>query len=323
MSITITVAGKTFLTSGVSIGHEMVVTDVTNPTSTPAGVLLADGSHNPILYEQLLVTEVVSETSLKFDAYSNGTALGLTDANLNLASTEHFTFSIVQHLSTDQQVDHLVAIASSYDSERVLMIWPPEAEWDQNGTVVNGSTMAAICSAAMSVYPAQQGFTNLSFSGPYNLHYSNTYFTPAQLNRLSAAGFFVLVQDTPGAEVYCRHQKTTSQSAEIARQEFSITKGSDKVGLDLYNTVKPYIGKYNITQDLLTAVNEVIGNYLFKAKSTKAPFCGSLIIDYSNLSLRANLDGENTDLPKDTIEISVTIEMGYPANYIDILLYVQ
>ena len=322
MAITITVAGKTFLTAGVKIGHELVVTAVNNPTGHNVGVLLMDGSHNPLLYEELLITEVVSETSFKFDAYLNGTALSITDANMDLASTETFTFNIVSHLSKDEQINRLVGIGTGFDSERVILVWPPEAEWDSAGTLVDGSTMAAIVAGAKSVYPAQQGFTNLKFNGPYNLHYSNNHFTPDQLDKLSDAGFFILIQDTPGAEVYCRHQKTTSASGNIALQEFSITTAKDKLSLDLYSIVKPYIGKYNITQDLLTAIQQVLEQYLYKAKSQKAPFCGGLILGYTPPALRANLEGQNLDLPKGKIEISLQAEFGYPANYIDILLYV-
>ena len=91
----------------------------------------------------------------------------------------------------------------------------------------------------------------------------------------------------------------------------------------MYAVVKPYIGKFNITPDLLTQLDDVTNQYLYNAKSQKAAYCGALIIGSSNKTIRANLNGENLDLIPGTIEISLTIEVGYPANYIDVKVYVQ
>lgn len=318
MSISLTISGKTFLTNGVKVGDELVV------TSTPGGAaLLTSGSPAvAVSYDNLYIVEVTSETSIKFDAFLNGVALGMSSTNLNLTSGQSFNFDIVHNLSKNEQVEMIANTASSYGSKRVLYVWPPEADWDGNGTIVNGSAIAAATAAAISAYPAQQSFTNLGFAGPNTLKYSNTYFTPSQLNTLSEAGVFVLVQDSPGAEIYARHQKTTS-TASIQEQEFSITKAVDKLSLDLSSLVKPFIGKYNISQDLLTQLDDVLKQYLFNAKNNKAPYCGSLILDYSNLIIRANLAGSNQDLAPGTVEIALTVEVGYPANYINVKLYVQ
>lgn len=323
MSITLSITGKTFLTDNVKIADEMVVKAINNPAATGqlAGKLLKNGS-SPLVYDKLLITEVVNETSIKFDAYLNGAALNIVDANLNLVATESFTFDIVHHYTKDEQADLIANTAKSFGSKRVLYIWPPEAEWDENGTIVDGSALAAAVASAMSAYPAQQSFTNLGFSGPYKLKYSNDYFTPAQLNKLSENGVFVLVQDAPGAQIYARHQKTTS-TVSIQEQEFSITKAVDKLSLDLYDLVKPFIGKFNITQDLLTQLDDVLNQYLFDAKSKKAPYCGSLIINYDQIAIRANLEGQNLDLPPGTIEISVNVEVGYPANFINVKVFVR
>jgi hypothetical protein len=62
---------------------------------------------------------------------------------------------------------------------------------------------------------------------------------------------------------------------------------------------------------------------MYSAQSNKSAYCGALIISYATPTLRANLDGANTDLTVGTIEISVTVEIGYPANFVNILLYVN
>lgn len=329
--ITLTGAtGADFLTNGVKIADEVVVTAINGTSPSTSNYLLINGT-TPLLpgvdYDNLLVTEIVSEASLSFDAYKNGVALGMVNSNLTIVDdgSGDFSYNIVHNYTKDEQVTNICAIASSYASKRTLLVWPPKADWlDADGNIVTleGSENAAAVAAAMSNYPAQQSFTNLPFAGPHKLYYSNTYFTPAQLNRLSDAGVFVLVQDAVGANVYARHQKTTS-TVSIQEQEFSITKAVDKLSLDMFSIVKPFIGKYNITPELLTQLDDITETYLFNAKSQKAAYCGSLIIGYTNKKIRANLQGQNTDLTVGTIEIAVTVEVGYPANYIDIKIYVQ
>jgi hypothetical protein len=332
------IVGTGFLTAGVKIGDTVATISVTNTayTTTNSGNPLVSGKLLSVgatpnaavfAYDSILVSEVTSETSLKAIPYVNGVAI--TDSsqspqyNLALATGDTFTYQVIHYLTKDEQVTSIAATASSYASKRVLYIWPPEAYWDSALTeTVNGSALAACTAAAMATYPAQQSFTNLGFGGPYKLLYSNTYFTPTQLNKLSENGVFVLVQDTPGGNIYSRHQKTTS-TVSIQEQEFSITKAVDKLSLDLYSSTKPYIGKYNINQDLLTQIASVLDLYMYSAQSNKSAYCGALIISYATPTLRANLDGANTDLTVGTIEISVTVEIGYPANFINILLYVN
>ena len=327
----ITLSGATgadFLTNGVRIGDELVPTLIKGNAPSISNYLLKSGS-NPLLpginYDNILITSILGETSITIDAYLNGTALGLTSTNFNLTAGDSFSYNVVHNYTKDEMITNLVGIATGYSSKRTLLIWPPEAEWfDSNGNLItlDGTALTSAVAGGMSNYPAQQSFTNLPIAGPHKLHYSNTFFTPSQLNRLSDAGFFVLVQDTPGAQVYCRHQKTTS-NASIQEQEFSITKTVDKLSLDVKTLVKPFIGKYNITQDLLTQLDDVTEQYLFNAKSQKAPYCGALIVNYSNKIIRANLEGQNLDLPVGTVEITFDIEVGYPANKIKVVISVQ
>jgi hypothetical protein len=323
MSILITVPGETFLTKGVRIGDTVKILTVNGSDVDSTHYLLKSGS-NQLDYDALLVSEVVSETSFNMEAYKNGVTLDIDATMLNLASKQSFTFDIIHNLSKDEQVDQICAIAQGYANKRVVLVWPPKADYIINSkkVTVDGSALAAALAAAKSIYPAQQSMTNMPFAGPYQLYYSNNYFTPTQLNRLSDAGVLVLVQDAVGADIYARHQKTTS-NVSIQEQEMSITNAIDKISIDIAAIGKPFIGKFNITQDLLTQLQDVFNTYLFNAQSHKSPYCGSLILSYTAPVLRANLDGQNTDLPPGRLQVSLTVEIGYPANYIDILVYIQ
>lgn len=315
MSILITTSyGENLVEAGVIIGDKVIASlDAWLVKDTKTLTLGID-------YSEIYVTAVATD-SVSIEAYINNTPVGI-DNRIHPVSV---SLDFVRELSKDAQVDVLTSLAKSYNNKRVVLVWPPKADWtiDGDNTIsLDGTALAAVTAAAKSAYPAHQSFTNLSFPGPQKLYYSNTYFTPSQLNKLSDAGLFVLVQDAVGGEIYARHQKTTSTTS-IQEQELSITNAVDKVSIDLYSTVKPFIGKYNVTQDLLTQLQDVIKEYLYAAKSKKSAYCGSLIINSKNLVIRANLEGQNTDLTPGVVEISVTVEVGYPANYIDINILVN
>lgn len=313
MSIILT-ANKDFLSNGVKIGDKVIA---------PSGYL-KNMNNTPLEDFEIIVTNV-NEDSLIADVYKNGILLVVgTDYKVtNSAGT--YAFKAVRSMSKDQQVEHIAAIARSYASKRTLLIWPPKAEWldaDGNTLELDGTALAAAVASAMSAYPAQQSFTNLPFTGPHKLLYSNKYFTPAQLNVLSEAGVFVITQEAEGGNVVCRHQKTTS-TASIQEAEASITKAVDKLSIDLKALFQPFIGRYNITPELLTGLREVAEQYLFNAQNIKAQYCGSLILGYKNLVFRANLNGENQDLTPGTVAVSLEVEVGYPANYIPVTVFVR
>jgi len=329
MAITIsgidTTNNSGLLDVGVRPGDEVVVLTVSGNSTPNLFTGLAPGTD----YDNILVTQIVSNSSFMMDAYLNGTPLGLTVSNLAITGsvdpTDAFTYNIVHNYTKPEQVALISAIAESYASRRIVCVWPPLADWsDGNGGTIqlDGSALCAALAGAVSAYPAQQSFTNLPFAGPKKLYYSNDYFTPDQLKELSAAGVFVLMQDTVGGQVYSRHQVTTDMTS-IETQEFSVTKAVDQIANDLYDAVKPKIGKFNITPNLLTQLNEDLDHYCFAAQNASKPYCGPLMLSSKNLTIAANLNGQNTDIIKGRIRVSLNCEVGYPANNIDITVNVD
>lgn len=326
--ISLTYNNATFIADGVVIGDNVVFKTQT-PSTTKIFKINADGYSTYTLAELLeidgldiKVSDVISATNIHVKGYLNGVDV------LEFVTTTHpqvtLTYDIMHNLSKDEQVDILCDLAKSYSSKRVVLVWPDKADWyDENNQLVtlDGSSIAASVAGAMSAYPAQQSFTNLPFAGPYKLYHSNDYFTPSQIKKLCNAGIFVLTQSVDGGQVTCKWQRSTSTDS-VEEQELSITKAVDKFSLDMIDVVKPKIGKYTITQDLLTLITEAVENQAYASKTNKAAYCGPLILNYKNLAVRANLDGQNTDLPKATIEIAITVEVGYPANFINLLIYV-
>jgi len=300
----------------------------------PANLLMYPGMQST---GELRITQIISDRVFIMEGYkADGTV-----ANISKNTTIKFpldnphsgalswgasiSYQIVHALSKDDQVAEVAAVAQAFDSKRVNLIWPDKGVIiDDDGAQqeVDGTFLCACFAGAKSAYPAQQSFTNLGFPGPYKLVHSNDYLTKLQMDDLSAAGVNVVVQDADGAQVYSRHQRTTSVSI-FENSELSIVTAVDKVSLDLIETLKPFIGKYNITDDFLNFVHDASEQYLFSAKSQKAPMCGSLIIDGKVIGVRANLHGQNQDLSPGVVELTIGCEFPKPANYINIKLLIS
>lgn len=323
MAITLTLTTNdqggpvTFISSGVKIGDEVLM------TGAPSNMFTQAIDPNDFM-GTFNVTGIASETSLTYDAFLNGVPQNLT---LNSGATSSTVdYKIVHNLTKDEQIAAIVAYAKNLQDKRVTLVWPPACYVTQAdavaGLVTDGTFLAACLASAKSAYPAQQGFTNLPIAGPYQLLYSNNYFNKTQLKALVDAGVFVFVQDAPGANIYALRQVTTDPSS-FENYELSCVTSEDKISADLISIIKPYIGKYNITQDYLTVLNDIANAYVYKAKSQKAPMCGALMLNGSVDSILANISGSNPAIPDGTVEVTVSAELGKPANWVKIKLLVS
>ena len=316
MSIDLALIGATFLEAGVRVGDEVLIGN--GPTNMFTGAY-PDPNTFPGKY---LVTSIQSDTDLTYDGFLNGTAL-----NLSINNIAHTTidYKIIHNNSKDEMIDAALAYATSVADRRLTLVWPPACiikNDDGSLTEVDGTFLASCLASAKSANPAQQGFTNFPFPGPYMLKYSNTYFNKTQLKRLAEGGYLVLVQDAPGANIYALHQRTTDTST-FANSELSCVTAEDKVSADLVAIFKPYVGPYNISQDYLSFLNSIGDQYFFRAKNEKSPKCGALILDGKIDSIRAQIGGQNLDVEQGAVEVTASVEIGKPANWIKIKLLVS
>lgn len=311
----------------VAIGDEVIAMAAgVDPIFVTKNALDVDVAFTGKLY----VTQVVSEQVFHTEGYNADGTVALIKLNTTIKAGATLdvgtvTYQIVHQLSRNDQVADVAAVATAFGSKRVNLVWPDAGiviDDQGNEQLVNGTFLCAALAGAKSAYPAQQSFTNLGFPGPYKLRHANDYFTKLQMDDLSAAGVNVVVQDADGAQVYSRYQRTTD-TAVFENSELSIVTAVDKVSLDLIETIKPFIGKYNITQNFLNLVSEMSTQYLFSAKSQQAPMCGSLIVDGKVEGVRAQLNGQNLDLAPGVIELTIGCEFPKPANYVNIKLLIS
>lgn len=120
--------------------------------------------------------------------------------------------------------------------------------------------------------------------------------------------------DAENAPVYCRHQLTTDVST-FDTSEISVVETVDEISMEVHDLVKPLIGVYNITDELLELIGRRLREYILTQKIRKYNRCGSKILNGDVLSIRAQLNGQNPDVPKGRVLVVMKVEVGRPFNY--------
>lgn len=152
-----------------------------------------------------------------------------------------------------------------------------------------------------------QSLTNVAGSGFAKTFGSQDIFSEANLNTMAEGGTWIMTQDSTYGPLYCRHQMSTDITS-VAKREMSVVKSIDYVSKFLRKILKPYIGKFNITNDFLDLLNSILyggGKFLVKL---------NVIRDLKILSVAQD------ELEQDVINVEVNVLPLYPVNYIKIKL---
>jgi hypothetical protein len=121
-------------------------------------------------------------------------------------------------------------------------------------------------------------------------------------------GTLIVMQDTAGGRVYIRHQVSTqAKGGNLNETELSITKNLDSISYFFAAQFAPYIGRYNITPQMLNVIRVVLSNGL--------NYLGSL----TNIGLLGpQIDLEETEIvsvaqhPTLTDHVVVTVNVALP-----------
>jgi hypothetical protein len=159
-----------------------------------------------------------------------------------------------------------------------------------------------------------QSFTNYSFTIPglSNIELNtNTYFRKAQLDEIGGGGVDIMIQDSNITQsIKSRHDLTTNMDA-VEYRERSIAKQADLSAKTIRNAVAPYVGKYNITPELirfLGSVCTVVSSKLVK---------DGIIQKMSIISIKQD------EVVVDKVNFLIEITVFVAGNYYDITLMVK
>jgi hypothetical protein len=199
---------------------------------------------------------------------------------------------------------------TGFQNRRMVMIQPDQVGVSVGGleTLVPGYYLTGAVAAMIGQQNPSQPFTNLPMVGFTRPVGSNDLFSENAMATAAAGGIYWIIQDVPGGPLVSRHQLTTDLTS-IKTRELSILKAVDYVAKLLRGQVKRFIGRNNITKQLLEAISLGISGAL-------ASVTGSVVAG-------AGLDSitQDPDAP-DTVRCEVSIIPFYPANYIKITIFV-
>lgn len=208
--------------------------------------------------------------------------------------------------------EELKEFANAYNTRRLTLVVPPKVEVPVEGNmkIVHGDILTNLIAGMDSFFDPQQPFTNLPMPGTINrVIGTNRFFNEEQLNDIAAGGNYIINQDTEGAAPYSRHQQTT-HTQFIEKNERSIIRVVDYSAKFMRSELQPYVGKYNVTENLLASMRTTIQGVIAELEDDGVIRSGRI------LDLR-----QNPDEPDGTI-VKWREEVLYPNNDIEVEIIV-
>lgn len=200
--------------------------------------------------------------------------------------------------------------ATGYQNRRLFIEMPEKVGLPFNGTelLVPGYYLCVADIARIAQLSPSQPFTNLPYNGFTRVVGSSDKFSENQMATAAAGGIWWVIQDTPGGALACRHQLSTDVST-LKTRELSITKSVDYLAKLIREQVKRYIGRNNITPQLLELLSLTLTSALQSA-------VGSVVQE-------ASLDKVEQDATNpDTVTVEISVIPFYPCNRIKITIKV-
>jgi hypothetical protein len=262
-----------------------------------------------------VVDAVMSETRLRVVNSGNNTpgtanelphgysrALVGTPPALEAISNGSIYYRVIRNLDKTEQVTEMVTVAQSYSSRRMVLTYP--SSLDIAGLVDGSLTRtdpdtpteaaaqpgyygACVVGGMTAGQPPQQGFTNFQVNGIDRIYYSNEYFNEEQLSDLSNGGVYVFAQDNPSALPYSIHELTTDVSS-LETGEYMITKDFDYIAWTCLDTMWPFIGTWNITNETLGFIRQALVQVVNNLKGLYVRKIGPPLLDATVTEVAVN-----------------------------------
>ena len=265
----------------------------------------------------LFATDAWGETTYVTDTVaeiSSNTVFYLT-TGLAAAVTVDNKIEIYHPLDTQEQADRVKAISEGYASKRMYHIFP--GDLGKYGTYVNAAYgAAAVVGIVGSVVP-QQGLTNIEVNGFDDVPLAYGRFSYDQLNTIAEGGTMIIMQDIKSGAVYIRHQISTAYAdGNLNTSELSMVKNLDSISYYFADMLKPFIGRYNITPELVSVLRTQIQDGLnYLGSLTSVGLLGpQIILSNGNTKIRTL---EQHPALKDRIVAIVNIELPPPLNVVE------
>jgi len=221
-------------------------------------------------------------------------------------------------LSVAEKATALAAQSQAYYNRRCYNVFPPSLG-AYGETLTSEFAAAGVAGLCSSVVP-QQGLTFTEMAGFDDLPMSYGLFNSTQLDEIAAGGTMIIMQETANGPVFIRHQISTRAASGILNEtELSLVKNLDSICYFFSAQLAGYIGRYNVTPELLAALRTQIDSGL--------AYLGSLT-NVGLLGPQINLEGseiislQQHPTLSDRIVIRVALALPPPLNVIEMHIVV-
>jgi hypothetical protein len=251
-------------------------------------------------YSEFVIDEVLSEGSVRL-------ATGHTSSITIGQKAE-----VWRTLNRNDRVLETSAQVGQYSNRRVVAI--ANSTVGLGGAVFPGYFAAAAVAGLRSGVLPQQGLTHVSLSGVDDVGALVSGLNGSQLNQIAGAGGWIIAKDNTGA-IYNRHGVTTD-STDLNTREEMIRVNVDSISYQYRSVYEPYIGKANVTEDLLIILKSLFESVTLALKSNGTTSTGPQLIDGVVADIRQHA------LFKDRVVIEANLTVPYPLNNIELKLVV-
>jgi hypothetical protein len=221
-------------------------------------------------------------------------------------------------LSVAQQATAVAAQSAQYADRRVYNVFPSILN-AFGVSLTSEYAAAAIAGLCSSVVP-QQGLTHVEVEGFDDLPLVYSTFSSAQLDEMAGAGTWIIMQEVAGGPVFVRHQVSTAASTEdLNETELSLVKNLDSISYFFVTQLSGYIGRYNVTPELLDAIRTQLDSGLnYLGSLTSVGLLGpQVILEGSEIvSVRQHPEF------RDRVIIRMNLNLPAPLNIIELYLVV-
>jgi hypothetical protein len=241
------------ISSGTGAGQTRVITDYDGGTrvATVAAWSTAPvaGSVYSITYGAVTVAAVNSATSLTLSLKVAATAINVD-------------YKITRDISGNQaeRISQLNGLIAAHSSPRLTMVYPGTCSV-RGFSAQPGYYLSAALAGVIASLPAHQPKNNIGLAAVDSVSNSNFLFDDDEIDSISDAGYFVLIQDTPSSSPYCVHQLTTGQIDSPGVQEFaelSVVQNFDFVSQFFKDRLEPYVGVWNVIPQAFNSIQATI-----------------------------------------------------------------
>ena len=251
-------------------------------------------------YSEFVVDEVLSEGSLRL-------VTGHPSAITTGQKAE-----VWRTLNKTDTASETAAQISKHKNRRVVVI--ANSTVGLGGAVFPGYFAGAAVAGLRSGVQPHQGLTHVTLAGIDDVGSLVSSLNGTQLNLIAEAGGWIIQKDSTGA-IYSRHA-VTSDPTDLNTREEMIRTNVDDMSFVYRSSYEPYIGKANVTEELLGVLRSVFDLTTLSLKTNTLPLAGPQLIDGVITDIRQHA------LYKDRVVVEATLTLPYPLNNLDLKLVI-